>query len=174
MQDTGAGADAPPADAVMRPLAGPIAMLAERIALIGGLISLSVAGLVVTSVLGRWLFAQPVTGDFDLVQMGTAVSVFAFLPLAQARRSNIMVDTFTSWLPYRVQAAIDVIWDIVYAGMAALLTYCLVNGTIGEWRTGTTAQMIALPTWPAVAACALMCAILAIVALATACARRRP
>ena len=153
--------------------AGPVVRLAERLALAGGLVSLSVAGLVVVSVLGRWLLGKPVTGDFDLVQMATAVSVFAFLPLAQARRSNIMVDTFTSWLPRRLQRAIDTLWDLVYAGMAGLMTYCLINGTVGEWRSGTTAQMIALPIWPAVAVCAMMCAVLALAAVATAVVRSR-
>ena len=31
--------------------------------------------------------------------MATAIAVFAYLPYTQARRGNIMVDTFTSWLP---------------------------------------------------------------------------
>jgi len=141
--------------------AGPVVRLAERLALAGGLVSLSVAGLVVVSVLGRWLLGKPVTGDFDLVQMATAVSVFAFL------------HTFTSWLPRRLQRAIDTLWDLVYAGMAGLMTYCLINGTVGEWRSGTTAQMIALPIWPAVAVCAMMCAVLALAAVATAVVRSR-
>jgi TRAP-type C4-dicarboxylate transport system permease small subunit len=173
MNDRPAAEPAPPSLDESRRIIGPFARLAERLALLGGLVSLSVACLVVVSVLGRWLVARPVTGDFDLVQMATAVSVFAFLPLTQARRSNIMVDTFTSWLPHPLQRAIDTLWDLVYAGMAVLMTYCLVNGTLGEWRTGTTAQMIPLPTWPAIAACAMMCAVLAIVAVATAIARSR-
>ena len=62
------------------------------------------------SVLGRWLSGMPlaaqvprrlgpINGDFELVQMATAIAVFSFLPYCQARRGNIVVDTFTSWLP---------------------------------------------------------------------------
>ena len=43
--------------------------------------------------LGRWLGFGSINGDFELVQMGVALSVFCFLPLSQARRGNIMVDT---------------------------------------------------------------------------------
>jgi hypothetical protein len=37
--------------------------------------------------------------------MATAIAIFAFLPYRQARRGNIVVDTFTSGLPERANAA---------------------------------------------------------------------
>ena len=50
--------------------------------------------------IGRWLLQlRPINGDFEMVQMATAIAVFSFLPYCQARRGNIVVDTFTSWLP---------------------------------------------------------------------------
>ena len=36
----------------------------------------------------RWQGSQPLPGDFEFVQMATAVSVFSFLPYCQLRRSN--------------------------------------------------------------------------------------
>ena len=48
-----------------------------------------------------------IPGDFELVQMATALAVFAFLPLCQAHRGNIIVDTFTTRLPRRVRNALD-------------------------------------------------------------------
>ena len=51
--------------------------------------------------------------------MGTAIAIFAFLPVCQARRGNIMVDTFTGFLSPRTCRIIDGLWDLVYAGCGA-------------------------------------------------------
>ena len=114
--------------------------LSGSIALFGGLLLLCVAALVVLSVGGRWLsgtplartfpWLGPINGDFEMVQMATAIAVFSFLPYCQARRGNIVVDTFTSWLPARTNAFIDAFWDLVYAGMMGLITACLMTGVI--------------------------------------------
>src|SRR5262245_40165253 len=85
---------------------------AQALAVFGGAVALSVAALVVVSVLTRWLFATPVPGDFELARIGTAIAVFAFLPYCQIVRGNIVVDTFTTRLPARLRGRIDAVWDV--------------------------------------------------------------
>ena len=155
---------------------GPIDRIARAIALAGGLLALGIAGLVTASVLQRWLLQQPIPGDFEFVQMATAVSVFAFLPFCQARRGNIVVDTFTSSLPARLRNLIDALWDLVYAGFMALLTVGLCKGAADAAANGTTTMVLGLPIWPAVAACAALCGVLVVVTAAGAIrlARSRP
>src|SRR5262245_61354783 len=92
------GDPAPPQADARPPL---IERLAGAVAVLGGLLLLAMAGLVVVSVIGRRFFNAPVNGDFELVSMGAAIAVFTFLPYTQARRGNILVDTFTNWLPAR-------------------------------------------------------------------------
>ena len=67
------------------------------------------AGMVVVSVLGRWLFSAPVFGDFEMVGMGTAIAVFLYLPYCHMRRGNVIVDLFLSRTPKRLQIFFDVI-----------------------------------------------------------------
>ena len=141
---------------------------AGAIAVIGGTLSLAVALLVVVSVIGRRFFDAPISGDFELVQMATAVAVFSFLPYCQARRGNIVVDTFTTRLPARVNAVIDAFWDLVYAGMMGLITVCLVVGTLDHIRNGQTTMVLQVPIWPAIAICTALALLLTGVALATA------
>lgn len=161
-----ADADAPvPATS---PAAGAIDRLTRAIALAGGLLALGVAALVTTSVLRRWLFDQPIPGDFEFVQMATAVAVFAFLPLCQARRGNIVVDTFTARLSARSRNRLDAVWDLVYAGFMTLLAIGLSKGATEAFGYGTTTMVLGLPIWPAIAASALLVAILVLVTLATA------
>ena len=148
------------------------ATLAERlsgaVAVTGGALSLAVALLVVVSVVGRRFFNAPIPGDFELVQMATAIAVFSFLPYCQARRGNIVVDTFTTRLPPRVNAVIDAFWDLVYAGMMGLMTACLAVGTLDHIRNGQTTMVLQFPIWPAIAICTGLALLLTVVALTTA------
>jgi TRAP-type C4-dicarboxylate transport system permease small subunit len=153
----------PPVD---RP--GALDRLAGALAIAGGVLVLAVAMLVTASVALRWSGGQPIPGDFEFVQMATAVSVFAFLPYCQLRRGNIAVDTFTARLPARVNAAIDALWDLIYAGMMLLLAWCLFSGTRDMIQNGTTTMVTGIVIWPAVALCTVLAAAVALTACFTA------
>ena len=146
----------------------PVARVARALAIVGGLISVATALLVTTSVTLRWLGLGSINGDFELVQIGVALSVFCFLPLTQARRGNIMVDTFTAWLPLRVQRAMDAFWDFVYAGFMALTAWCLMNGARDALASGLTSAMLGLNLWPVFAATVLLILLLVVTAVDTA------
>jgi TRAP-type C4-dicarboxylate transport system permease small subunit len=146
----------------------PIDRLARAIALAGGLLSLGVAVLVTASILSRRFLGQPVPGDFEFVQMVTAVAVFAFLPLCQAHRGNIVVDTFTNRLSLRGRNRLDALWDLVYAAFAGLISVGLFKGASEAAAYGTTTMVLGLPIWPAIAVSALLCAVLSGVSIATA------
>ena len=77
--------------------------VADAVALIGGVLLIALATMVVVSVTLRsdLVGKAGVPGDFELVQMATAVAAFCFLPLCQLKRGNIFVDTFTLKLPQR-------------------------------------------------------------------------
>ncbi len=137
-------------------------------AVAGGLLTLAVALLVTTSVLMRWLLGAPIDGDFEYVKMATAIAVFSYLPYTQMRRGNIMVDTFTLWLPQRVVNVIDAFWDLVFAAIMAYLTYGLVHGTLSALNSGETTMQRQLALWPSIALCAALAGLVAVTAFATA------
>jgi TRAP-type C4-dicarboxylate transport system permease small subunit len=161
MSDAGTAAQGDPRPPLVERLSGTIAV-------IGGIVSLCMALLVVVSVIGRRFYNSPVNGDFEIVQIASAIAVFTFLPYCQVRRSNIVVDTFTTWLPARTNSLIDAFWDLVYAGMMGLMTTCLVVGTLEHYRTGQTTMLLQLLVWPAIAVCTVLSALLTLVALVTA------
>ena len=66
----------------------PLDRLARLLALLGGAMAVCVALLVSTSITLRALGLGGVRGDFEFVQMGVALIVFAFMPWCQARRSR--------------------------------------------------------------------------------------
>jgi TRAP-type C4-dicarboxylate transport system permease small subunit len=94
--------------------------------------------------------------------------VFSFLPLCQGRRGNIIVDTFTTWMPKRGQQLLDASWDIVYAALAGLIAWRLAVGAYDTVRSQTVSMMLGLPVGWAIAACAVMAVLLVLVTLATA------
>jgi TRAP-type C4-dicarboxylate transport system permease small subunit len=159
-ETSGIGPTAPPA--------GPLAAVTRPLAMAGGLLLLAVAAMVVVSVVMRWLTGYSVPGDIELVQIATALAVFCFLPICQSVRGNIAVDTFTTWLPDRARSGLDALWDLVYALAALVIAWRLAVGAIDTLRSRTVSMMLGLPIGWAIAACAVMAAFLAVVAMATA------
>ena len=146
----------------------PLTAAAETLALAGGLLMLTVACLVTASVLMRWLLGDGISGDFELVQIATALGAFAFLPLCQARRGNVIVDTFTAKLPRRARHGLDAVWDLTYAALIAVLSWRLALGAIDAFASRTTSMVLGIPQGYAIAACGVMGVFLSLVALATA------
>lgn len=138
------------------------------VAVLGGVITLAIAVIVTASVIGRNLLDQGIPGDFEYVQMGTAIAVFAFLPFCQLRRGNIVVDTFSTRWPPRLRILVDAFWDLVYAGIMGLLAFCLFRGALDIKASGTATMVMGTPIWPAVLICALLCTLLSLVCLLTA------
>jgi TRAP-type C4-dicarboxylate transport system permease small subunit len=147
---------------------GPLVAVTRPLAIAGGLLMLAIAIVVVVSVLMRWLIGTSIQGDIELVQISTALAVFAFLPLCQAARCNIVVDTFTNRLPLKARNTLDALWDLLYAVMAAIIAWRLAVGAWDTIRSKTVSMMLALPIGWAIAACAVMAAFLAVIAVATA------
>jgi TRAP-type C4-dicarboxylate transport system permease small subunit len=145
-----------------------IERLTGAIAVVGGLLALAVASLVTTSVTLRWLVSAPIDGDFEFVKMATAVAVFAYLPFTQARRGNIMVDTFTGWLPERARNFLDAFWDLAYASLLGFIAYCLVNGSLDAFKSGETTMQRQIVVWPSISLATALCMLLAMTSVLTA------
>jgi TRAP-type C4-dicarboxylate transport system permease small subunit len=133
------------------PPAGPVPLLARGLAFAGGL-ALLVAGCVTTaSVLLRWLTSQPIRGDFEIVSIAAGLGVFGFLAYGTLMRANILVDTFTAWLPARVNGVLDAAWTLVWAGVALWLAERMAVGALDLRASGTrTIGLLAIPYWWAV------------------------
>ena len=147
-------------------IAGPrMGAFARGLALLGGALLLGIAALVTTSVLLRAITGAGITGDFELVQLAAAIAAFCMFPLCVGVRGNLAVDTFTTRLPQRAQDVLDGLWDILFALVAAVLAWRMTIGAIEQFTTQTTLMMLPVPTWWAVAACAVLLGLLAFTAL---------
>ena len=152
--------------------AGPVdrwlGRLCRASALAGGAVLLAMAGMTVFSVTGRSLAGTPVAGDFELVEVGTAIAVFLFLPLAQWRRSHATVDVLAGHFPAGVRRGVQVVSDLLLAGIGALLVWRMSLGGLEMAASGETTMVLAMPRWWAFPVIVPAAALLTAVALRTA------
>jgi len=142
----------------------------QGVALIGGALLIALATMVVVSVTLRsdLVGAAGVPGDFELVQMATAIAAFCFLPYCQLKRGNIFVDTFTLKLPQSWQRGIDAMWDVVYALVMALIAWRLGVGARAAFASGENSMVLQLPSYLPIALCAVLAALVSLTAFVSA------
>ncbi len=144
-------------------LARALDILARGFALGGGAVLLAVMAVTVASVIGRSLFGRPIPGDFELVEIGCAVAVFAFLPYCQITRGNVVVDLFTRGFGRRPRAWLDRLHALVLAAIGALFAWRLALGGVELRSAGETSMILGVPLWwgfaPIVASSALLAAV---------------
>ncbi len=118
----------------------------SRIFVIAGGMLLTAAGLLtVASVIGRYFFNAPISGDFELVEMACALAVFSFLPYCQIKKGNVLVDFFTLKMSARKRGFLDSFSALVYTAIAILLTWRLWVGGLDLLRTNEQTVILQIP-----------------------------
>ena len=121
--------------------------LAQAFAFAGGAVLVAMIGMSMTSITGRAIFGKPVPGDFEMVQIGCAIGIAAFLPWCQMRRGNIIVDFFTTRLPARAQAALDAFGALLLALAMALVAWRAGFGAQSVKAGGENLMISGIPAW---------------------------
>jgi TRAP-type C4-dicarboxylate transport system permease small subunit len=117
------------------------------LALAGGLVLTLLMLMSIASIGGRWLFSRPLPGDFEMVEIGTGLAIFLFLPACQLRGANVIVDFFTTGLSRRGRAWLDAFGALLYTLSAALFAWRLVFGGLDYLRYGEKTMILGVPLW---------------------------
>lgn len=129
------------------PVGRVLYQIAKWLAILGGVILCAMAALTTISVTGRSALSSPISGDFELVAIGTGLAVFAFLPWCQIVRGNVLVDFFMIKAPVRVQVIADIAGGVLYLLIATLLTWRLIFGGIDMYQYREVSMTINFPRW---------------------------
>jgi TRAP-type C4-dicarboxylate transport system permease small subunit len=121
--------------------------LASGLAVSGGLVLLALVVMTVVSIIGRALWSAPIPGDFELVEIGCALAVFASLPYCQLVGGHVIIGFFTAGAGRRTRAWLDAGGNFVFAAIAALLSWRLGIGALELERDGETTMVLRLPIW---------------------------
>lgn len=129
-------------------------------AISGGLLIAALAIITVVSILGRWVasvpmlsdiamleWVGPITGDYELVEMGTAIAVFLFLPYCHLRGGHVTVDLLVMHAPPMLQRLLAVVAEMLFLVVAGLMTWRLYHGLFDKRRYMETSMLLDIPLW---------------------------
>ena len=131
-------------------LSAAIGWLARALAIVGGLVLVTITLLTVVSITGRAFVRQglgPIPGDFELVEAMTAFAVFSFLPWCQLRGAHATVDVFTSFFPDGVNRFINLVTEILMTFVIVLIAWRLWYGMMDKMRYSETTFILQFPVW---------------------------
>jgi len=113
----------------------------------GGLVFLVLAGMSVGSIVGRKLFAAPVQGDVEMLQMSAAFACAAFFAYCHLIGGDVKVDFFTSRLAPRTLHFLDAFGSLLYTIVASALTWRTLAGALVVRASNETSVILAWPVW---------------------------
>jgi TRAP-type C4-dicarboxylate transport system permease small subunit len=132
----------------------------QAAAILGGLLIAALAIMTVCSIAGRWIaslplvsslpllgWVGPVTGDYELVEMGTATAIFLFLPYCHLRGGHVTVDLIVMHAPKMVQRATAVLAEVLFTVVSAIMTWRLYHGLLDKQRYMETSMLLGIPLW---------------------------
>ena len=150
------------------PVGGIVHASCRVAAYAGGVFLVAITLMTVVSVVLREIAGRPIPGDFELVEMGCAIAMFAFLPYCQLVGGNVAVEFVTARAPRWLRRTLDAIGCAAYALIAALITWRLTLGGIDIDRYRETTMVLGVPVWWAFMAIVPSVALLAVTAAYTA------
>lgn len=116
----------------------------------GALVLTLIALLSVVSIVGRALLPLglgPVPGDFELVEAGTALAVFCFLPWCHLSRGHAVVDLFWNAYPKAMQRVLDILADALMLLVWLLLVWRMGVAMLEYRDNGEVSFILQMPVW---------------------------
>ena len=155
-----------PVRAIPSPLHRFLGPICQGFALAGGLVLVALVGMSLISLVGRKLFAAPIRGDMELMEMGAAVAIAAFLPLCELRGRHIKADAFTLLAPVRFNRTLDLISHVLMFLAAGILSWRTFLQMQDSMTYGDVSTLLSVPMWVPLMLLTPSLALLALAALA--------
>ena len=124
--------------------------LSQFLAWFGALVLVALALLTVTSIAGRALsFAGlgPVPGDFELVEAGTALAVFCFLPWCHLKSGHAAVDMLWKSYPPALRRVLELLSDTLMLLVWVLLVWRMGLAMLEFRANGEVSFILQMPAW---------------------------
>jgi TRAP-type C4-dicarboxylate transport system permease small subunit len=113
----------------------------------GGAIVAAIGLMSAISIIGRALWSKPITGDFELVEIGIAVAGSLFLAYCQITAGNIFVDIFTIRASSKAKAGMDCFGALLMGAMFLLVGWRCAVGMTEIRHSGETSMLMGFPIW---------------------------
>lgn len=121
--------------------------MARSSAILAGILLTVITLITCVSLIGRNTIGVTLVGDYELTAFAAGAAIALFLPWAQLKRENIIVDFFTSRLSSLSNARLDRLGCVLLAVLMGLLAWRTTIGGLSAYDTQTTSMMLGLPEW---------------------------
>lgn len=130
--------------------------LARVMAYTGGFVLIAVIIMTCISIIGRGLVPfglSPIHGDFEWVEFGVGLAIFAFLPLCHLEKSHAVVDLFESAYSPLMNRILGLLADFLMLVISIIIAWRLWLGMIDMKGYGEVTFILQFKVWPFYAAC---------------------
>jgi TRAP-type C4-dicarboxylate transport system permease small subunit len=127
--------------------------------------TLLMAVLIVTDILGRLLFNLPLQGSYELVEYIMGLAIAFSISYTQVQGAHINIPTLVEILPRKLRRLMERFINLVGFAVLALISVQSFIKAGMEVKAGTTSAVLYIPVYPFRYACALGFTLLALVFL---------
>lgn len=117
----------------------------QAFAMAGSMVFLAIVLMSVASITGRKLWAIPVPGDVEMLQMCAAFAAASFFAWCHLSGSDVKVDFFTARCSLRVVHGLDALGSLLVALFGALIAW---RSAAGAWMVKEAGEQSMLLDWP--------------------------
>jgi TRAP-type mannitol/chloroaromatic compound transport system permease small subunit len=121
--------------------------ISKQLAVAGGLVFVALVVMSIVSIVGRKLFAKPVPGDVELLQMCAAFAAASFFAWCHLANGDVKVDFFTQGLSPRAVASLDALGSLLVGLFGTLIAWRTAAGAVALREVGETSAILAFPVW---------------------------
>jgi len=121
--------------------------VAKNVAIAGGLVFVGLVAMSLASIVGRKLFAWPVPGDVELLQMCAAFASSSFFAYCHMANGDVKVDFFTHNLAPRIVARLDASGSFLVGAFGTLVAWRTAVGALAVHEVGETSAVLGIPIW---------------------------
>jgi len=117
--------------------------------IIGGLIFVAIVVMSIISIVGRKLYAAPVPGDVEMLQMAAAFASASFFSYFHLNGGDVKVDFFTAKASPAIVHRLDAFGSLLVGIFGALITWRATVGALAIRQAGETSMILGWPVWVA-------------------------
>jgi TRAP-type C4-dicarboxylate transport system permease small subunit len=116
-------------------------------AMAGAFVFVAIVIMSVVSITGRKLFASPISGDVEMLQMCAAFASASFFAWCHLAGGDVKVDFFTTHMSPRIVHALDAFGSLLVALFGALIAWRATAGALGVREAGEHSMLLDWPLW---------------------------
>lgn len=121
--------------------------VSQSMAIIGGLVMVAIVAMSMASLLGRKLWASPIVGDVEIVQMLAAPALACFFAFCHLSNGDVRVGIVADQFGPAWSRRFDAFGSLLLGLVAALIAWRTAVGAVALHESGETSALLSWPIW---------------------------